>query len=179
MFQPAATQSSAVFDETGQYRYCLERIWDPSHPRLAIVMLNPSQADGRVDDPTIRRCCGLSHQWGYGAIAVVNLFAYRSAHPVELKRVSDPIGPENDRFLVAAAEQSAAILLAWGNSGSWRGRDRIVLDLLHPYRPQWCHLGLNQTGQPRHPLYVRRGIQLQRWIKGCETSGLPVDQPRE
>jgi hypothetical protein len=97
-------ERSATFDPTGRYRYSLGRRWSAG-PTLAIIMLNPSQADGSVDDPTIRRCIGLAQGWGFGAIAVVNLFAYRSPHPKALRQTKDPIGPGNDAALSTAAQQ--------------------------------------------------------------------------
>ena len=54
----------------GEYRYWLERSWDRSPvtgwplDMLTFVMLNPSTADGRVDDPTIRRCIGFARRGG-------------------------------------------------------------------------------------------------------------------
>ena len=152
----------ASFDPTGQYRYSLGRRWS-TDPTLAIIMLNPSRADGSVDDPTIRRCMGLAQGWGFGAIAVVNLFAYRSPHPRVLRQVTDPIGPENDTALNEAAHQADQILLAWGNWGSLGRRDRTVLALLQPHQPKCRCLGKNRTGQPRHPLYVPGSISLQPW----------------
>lgn len=163
MLQLSAIERSATFDTTGHYRYSLGRRWSAA-PTLAIIMLNPSQADSSVDDPTIRRCIGLAQGWGFGAIAVVNLFAYRSPHPKTLRQAKDPIGPKNDAALSTAAEQADQILLAWGNWGSLWGRDRAVLTLLAPYQAK-CHcLGQNLTGQPRHPLYIPRQTSLQPWI---------------
>jgi hypothetical protein len=152
----------ASFDPTGHYRYSLGRRWSGA-PTLAIIMLNPSRADGSVDDPTIRRCIGLAQGWGFGAIAVVNLFAYRSPHPRVLRQVTDPIGPGNDGALSEAAHQADQILLAWGNWGRLGGRDRAVLALLRSHHSK-CHcLGQNRTGQPRHPLYVPGSITLRPW----------------
>jgi hypothetical protein len=162
MFQPSAMDRWASFDPTGHYRYSLGRRWGTT-PTLAIIMLNPSRADGSVDDPTIRRCMGLAQGWGFGAIAVVNLFAYRSPHPRELRQVDDPIGPENDAALAETAHQADQILLAWGNWGSLGGRDRTVLELLRSHHPKCRCLGQNLTGQPRHPLYVSRSISLRPW----------------
>ncbi|MDA0268840.1 MAG: DUF1643 domain-containing protein [Cyanobacteria bacterium] len=160
-----ALERSATFDSTGQYRYRLGRRWDPQCPALTFVMLNPSQADHRQEDPTLRRCIGLAQGWGYGALTVVNLFAFCSSQPQALQRIADPIGPENDRYLLAACADVPTIVLAWGNGGSLYGRDHAVLALLARYRDR-CHcLGLNQTGQPRHPLYVRRGTQLAPYPK--------------
>ncbi|TVP68103.1 MAG: DUF1643 domain-containing protein [Leptolyngbya sp. LCM1.Bin17] len=156
-------ERSARFDPSGSYRYRLTRQWQPSCPWLTIIMLNPSQADATVDDPTLRRCQGLAQSWGFGAIDVVNLFAYRTAHPRRLKQASDPVGPDNDAVLLTAAAQANQILLAWGNWGCLYHRDRAVLALLAPYQDKWTCLGRNRTGQPRHPLYVPRQRTLQPW----------------
>jgi hypothetical protein len=161
----------ASFDPTGQYRYCLGRQWG-SGPILATIMLNPSRADGCVDDPTLRRCVGLAQEWGFGALEVVNLFAYRSSHPRLLQQVPDPVGPANDGVLLLVAQRADALLLAWGNGGSLGGRDRIVLSLLAADRRKFHCLGINRTGQPRHPLYVPRHSPLLPWPPG---SGSAID----
>ncbi|MGF1516525.1 MAG: DUF1643 domain-containing protein [Nodosilinea sp.] len=167
MLQVTAMERSATFDPTGRYRYSLERRWS-SGPTLAIIMLNPSRADGSLDDPTIRRCMGLAQGWGFGAIAVVNLFAYCSPHPrvlrqKVLRQIDDAIGPDNNAAVLSAAQQADQILLAWGNWGNLGDRDRTVLTLLDPCRAKCRCLGHNRTGQPRHPLYVPRSISLQPW----------------
>jgi hypothetical protein len=163
----------AIFDTTGKYRYRLWREWDAQAPKLAFIMLNPSTADAEKNDPTIRRCIGFARAWGYGAIEVVNLFAYRATDPQELRAAAEPIGKENDRHLLAAMERSQTLILAWGNWGSLYQRDQAVLRLLsqqpvsqQPVSQQpvlsqqkrlYC-LGKNQSGQPRHPLYLKRTV---------------------
>ncbi len=143
----------ATIDATGQYRYSLQRIWQPAAPRIGFVMLNPSRADGTVEDPTLRRCIQFARQWGYGALEVVNLFAYRTPKPALLLQVPDPIGPDNDQYLLTLAARVERIVLAWGNGGQLYHRDRQVL-------PQFaqtgiaCCLGLTKLGQPLHPLYL-------------------------
>jgi hypothetical protein len=121
---------TATFDATGHYRYRLTRRWQPDGPCLTFVMLNPSRADHEREDPTLRRCIHLAQGWGYGGLVVVNLFAYCTAYPRELRHVVDPIGPENDAYLLPAVQQGDRCLLAWGNQGRWRGRDQAVLELL-------------------------------------------------
>jgi hypothetical protein len=148
----------AQFDPTGRYRYALWREWNASRPRLTVVMLNPSTADAERDDPTIRRCVQFAQGWGYGSLEVVNLFAYRATCPAGLQQVPDPVGDDNDRALLGAAERAAMLLVAWGNWGQLYGRDRTVLALLAATRPLYC-LGINHSGQPRHPLYLRADTQ--------------------
>ena len=56
----------------GKYRYYLTRVWDYKKPTLLFIMLNPSIADSKNDDPTILRVVNFAEYWGYGGIYVVN-----------------------------------------------------------------------------------------------------------
>lgn len=154
--------SSASFDPTRTYRYSLWREWDGDGQRLVFIMLNPSTADADTNDPTIRRCLRFAQAWDYGSMEVVNLFAYRTPSPNDLRAVPDPVGAENDRYLAAAAAQADCIVMAWGNWGSLHQRDRAVYQLLAHYPNVYC-LGTNQSGQPRHPLYLKRDSRLTLW----------------
>jgi hypothetical protein len=120
-------------------------------------MLNPSRADARVNDPTIRRCIRFAQFWGYGALEVVNLFGYCTSKPEELRRVRDPVGRECDRILLESAKPAQMILLAWGNHGQYQDRGKAVIKLLDEVGPLHC-LGLTKRGEPRHPLYLNRKI---------------------
>lgn len=72
---------SADFSACGTYRYALRKIWLPAAPQVLFIGLNPSTADEKSDDPTIRRCLGFARSWGYGGLIVANLFAYRTTAP--------------------------------------------------------------------------------------------------
>ena len=126
-------------------------------------MLNPSRADHRQDDPTLRRCLGLAQQWQFSRLTVVNLFAFCTASPQILKAASQPVGQDNDRHILQACEAADHVALAWGNWGTLHQRDQAVLKLLQPFRDRLYCLGQNRTGQPRHPLYVPRHTLLQSW----------------
>lgn len=154
----------ATFDPSGRYRYTLWRHWDTAGAKVAFVMLNPSTADHRRDDPTIRRCIGFARGWGYGSLLVVNLFAYRTSSPAELARADDPIGPENDHYLRYARRAAGDLVIAWGVHGQLLDRHERVVTLLtgRRARPLWC-LGATQGGFPRHPLYLRRDACLRPW----------------
>ncbi len=157
-------ERDAIVDASGLYRYWLERRWDAALPILGFVMLNPSTADAWVDDPTIRRCLGFAQQWGFGSLVVTNLFAYRATRPADLWAAVDPVGTDNDRYLVQMAQQVQRIVVAWGNLGQWGDRAHHVNALLNPNGGRVLYtLGLTQRQQPRHPLYSPKATKLIRW----------------
>lgn len=107
------------------------------------------------------------HHWGYGALSVVNLFAWRATSLGRLRFAEDPVGPDNEAYIVGEATTSALLIAAWGApSRSWIGdRGRAVCDLLQcrPHELDLYHVGLTKGGHPRHPLYVRGDVTPQRW----------------
>lgn len=147
--------SSAVIDSTQQYRYMLLRIWDETLPNVCFCMLNPSTADAACDDPTIRRCISFAKAWHCGSLTVVNLYAYRTSCPRELKLVQDPVGPLNLVFVAKAVQQATCTVAAWGIHG---GR---IANFVLPYLQQPYCLGTTAAGQPRHPLYVSSETKLR------------------
>jgi hypothetical protein len=142
-------RTDACFSRCGTYRYALWRRW-AAGPQVLFVMLNPSTADKQRDDPTIRRCIGFAARWGYGAVAVGNLFAFRTPSPDVLRQAAHPVGRANDRWLERLAAESSRLIAAWGNDGAFLGRDAQVRELLGPLYA----LALTRRGQPRHPLYL-------------------------
>ena len=153
-------KKGAVIDKTGLYRYSLWREWDIDKSKIVFIMLNPSKADASIDDPTLRRCISFAKSWDYGSLIVVNLFAFRSASPLELRQVEDPIGNQNDRYLKKVIKSADRVVVAWGNNGKLMQRDRHVLELLSKHNIQPHCLGITKAGYPRHPLYVLWNKQL-------------------
>ncbi len=145
--------SWAHFSADRKYRYLLGRRISDSPHRLLFVMLNPATADETHNDPTIRRCIGFARQWNFGLLDIANLFAFRTAYPSELRRADEPIGPENDEWICEALSTADKVILAWGNHGSYKNRsNQVKLMALKAAQP--FHLGLNKTGEPKHPLYL-------------------------
>ena len=141
---------SAVISRDGRYRYSLRRVWDATKPTVLFIGLNPSTADHRVDDRTIRRCIQFARSWRFGQLAMANLFALRTSSPHVLRGARDPVGPRNDRWIRRLLGEAAEVVVAWGDHGAYLARDRVVLTML--VRPR-C-LGLSKLGRPRHPLYM-------------------------
>lgn len=157
---------SARISEDGLYRYGLGRQWtDPEKSKHAIlwVMLNPSTADAEKDDPTIRQCIRYSQAWGFHAMLVANLFAFRSSQPSELSaaklRGVDIVGPENDKGLLEMASVCAYTCFAWGTHTLARERGFFVAALLGESPSLKVCLGVTKNGSPKHPLYLRGDIK--------------------
>ena len=141
-----------------RYRYLLEaKVSDSSGLVCMFLMLNPSTADATKSDPTMNACKRFARDWGYGTMRVCNLFALRSPYPRSLKESTDPVGPDNDRWIVRNARDADVIVCAWGNHGGHHDRDSKVLRMLEGegQSGKMRHLGLTKLGQPRHPLRLR------------------------
>ncbi len=151
-------QGGAVI--TGNYRYLLWREWNSQGKTASFIMLNPSRADAQINDPTITRCINFAKDWGYGRLEVVNLFAYRTSKPTLLKQATEPIGRDNDRYILESIQRCDRIILAWGNHGTWQKQDLYTLQLLKNHNHLYS-LGITKKGCPRHPLYLRSTIKPQ------------------
>lgn len=153
------TAPGCIFSACEKYRYTLWRIWDdlrfkaePSRSYLMVIGLNPSTADDTQDDPTIRRCIDFGKRWGFAALLMTNLFAFRATDPADMKKEQHPVGFENDVWLQRGAEHAGLILAAWGVHGKHMDRAKHVVSTLRDLR---CLGRTSAGGMPRHPLYVR------------------------
>ena len=152
-------EKSAIISKCGLYRYELRRIWQPKIGLVCWTLLNSSTADANFDDPTVRRCMGYTARWGYGGIIVVNEFGLRATDPRDLRKCTDPIGPENDEYIMRATAEAELTIAAWGNHGKYLERDKDVMKILSfPH-----YLALTKNGSPRHPLYLRKDLQPIPW----------------
>lgn len=146
---------NARFSPCLQYRYSLERTWAGGKGRVLFVGLNPSKACRTTDDPTIRRCVGFAKYWGFNSMEIVNLFAFRTTYPTDLKMAANPIGSLNDLWINDAQKRSDKTIICWGSIGrlSYRASD-VLKQLEDPY----C-LKINKTLEPAHPLYLQKNLR--------------------
>ena len=143
-------KNTAELSECRKYRYALWRTWDDTKPTVMFIGLNPSTADETNDDPTLTRCINFAKSWGYGGVCMANLFAYRATEPKDMKSAKDPVGLNNDSWLLKLSGNSEIVIGAWGNDGSFLKRSNQVLNLI----PNLHYLKLNKSGEPAHPLYL-------------------------
>ncbi len=135
------------------YRFLLWRQWNADRPDIVWIMLNPSTADEKADDPTILRIETRSRQWGFGGIRVVNLFTLRATSPADLKRHHTP-SRQTRQWLDAAIATHDWIIAAWGNHGSFLDRHRLVYEIALEHGKPLHALKVSKAGQPSHPLYL-------------------------
>lgn len=138
-----------ITDDTGRYRWWLERRWDQSRPMMAFVGFNP-RSDGRhlANDQTTARCIQVARDAGCGGIVLVNLFARRSNTVADLKASDDAVGDECDRWIDEAVRAATTTVVAWGVPPGW-AVPRAIEVLQRIADPQ-C-LGYTANGHPRHP----------------------------
>lgn len=160
---------TTVFSPCRKWRYTLWRRWDYEYgegtrgevqpPYAQFIGLNPSTADETKDDPTIRRCIAFAKSWGYGALCMTNLFAWRDTLPKNMKKALDPIGPDNDQWLLKVAHQAGVVVAAWGKDGSHLYRAVKVKRLMAENGITLHCLRTNGDGSPEHPLYLPKDLK--------------------
>lgn len=172
----------AIVSPDQRYRYQLWREWRGTHdpenwewlyadqgvPKPCIfIMLNPSTADGDIDDPTIRKCVGFARRWRFEKIIVLNLFAYRATKPAELlklKDVDDPVGPHNSHHFRSVIKPDDRVICAWGQHGTHLGQDQTAVGWLDAIGvKKFYALGFDGSGRPRHPLMLPYDSRVWRY----------------
>ena len=155
--------SGAEFSDCRKWRYLLWRRWDKAGRVANFLMLNPSTADEAKLDPTCSRARSYAEAWGYGALIVTNLFGWRSTDPQALRRVRDPVGAGNDAAILRAAGEADLVVCAWGNHGEYEQRGLKVLNDLRTSGVKLHVLRTTGSGQPAHPLYLRKSLKAAPW----------------
>jgi hypothetical protein len=147
---------TAEISDCGKYRWWLQRRWAPG-PIVTFVMLNPSTADAVRDDPTIRKCIRFAKLWGFSALAVRNLFAWRATDPRDLAaaiaRGDDVAGGDRGDAELLAAKSAGLIVAAYGGRCEAKARAKWFIEHTAP-KPIWA-IDYNLDGSPTHPLFLK------------------------
>lgn len=149
----------ALISPGGGYRYWLMRQWDYTKPTCVFLMLNPSTADAKMDDMTVKKCIGFASIFGCGRFYIVNLFALRARSPAELWKSPDPIGPDNDRWIKEICDRHPKLIIAgWGAHGRKTDRYIRVSQILAAHKL----FAIRQLadGHPEHPLMLPYNAKL-------------------
>lgn len=167
-----------VISLCGNHRYMLHRKvynWremsglSASRGIVAFFGVNPSTADGRVDDATIRKMLGFAARWGFSEILVGNVFTYRATDVRELRHVPEGLlnGPEAMHYLKRIVGMADLLVPCWGSTNklpkSLRSMPWATLDVLQMAEAPAAHLGLTTSGAPNHPLMLGYDTPLQQF----------------
>jgi hypothetical protein len=155
---------SALFSDCGRYRHLLLRRWVPlarqseREPFALWIGMNPSTADAKVDDPTVRREITFTRRLRLGCYIKTNVMSYRATKPQDLLAPGvEPCSPENLGFIRDAADEAEVIIAAWGSLHKKLQHYALSVEsaLRADGRDILC-LGTTKHGNwPRHPLYVK------------------------
>lgn len=158
---------SAIISDCGRYRYRLERDGGNGLP-TAVIMVNPSTADADADDATIRKLRGFAERNGWGRLIVGNLFAYRATDVRDLRKIADPVGPENDDHLRRIFMDADRVIFAWGPISKQppyhRARWRRVAEIAAEHNHEPLSIGpVAKCGHPKHPLMLPYSSEFLPW----------------
>ena len=153
------TPSGAIFSANRRSRYILWRRFKPGDNFINIIMLNPSQANEHENDPTIRRCIQFAKDLDGDALIVTNLFSYCTAYPEEIKSNETNLSAQNRYYLTLGQSLSKKTICAWGNHGGINKRSVKIRKLLKD-QALYC-FDINQNGEPKHPLYIKKTATLK------------------
>lgn len=163
-----------VFSPDRKYRYLLWRRWSldpygaaqaPSKLFIQFIALNPSTADETKDDPTVRRCIGFAKLWGFSAMCMTNIFAWRDTDPRLMKKATEPVGIENTDWLCRVAQEATMVVCCWGNHGQHLQRSERLLERFKKLNiGKLHHLGMTGVMQPKHPLYLSNAVTPVPWF---------------
>lgn len=166
---PPALRANALISPDGRHRLTLFRCWNPHRGVFLVIGCNPSTADAREDDPTIRRCMAFARREGCGTLHMLNLWTFRATDPKDLPADRmERNHPEADDWIVSSLAMTripgSRIVAAWGAIAA-DATDRIdeVIALCRlgdlPLPPVLC-FGTTKGGHPRHPLYLASNAPL-------------------
>ena len=146
--------TTAVFSDDGLKRYSLCKVWDDSKPKLAIIMLAPSEASGVEMDTTTQLVLNNAVRLGYGSVTTLNLFSTLGDYDLKQAEAEDG---DNLKVIVESAKGADEVVYAAGvgkaKNKAFIERQQQVLNALQPFESKLRCL-TNQGGQARfqHPL---------------------------
>lgn len=146
--------TEAVFSDGGLKRYLLKKTWDNTKPKMAVIMLAPSEASGIELDITTQLVLNNASRLGYGSVAIVNLFA--TLNDFNLRQVENE-DPDNLNAILSAVQDADSVVYAPGTGKAknkvFQRRQEQVLSALRSIEGK-LHCLCNEDGNARlqHPL---------------------------
>lgn len=146
--------TEAVFSDSGLKRYLLKKTWDGNKPKMAVIMLAPSEASGIELDTTTQLVLNNASRLGYGSVAIVNLFATLNDFNLRQAEIEDP---DNLNAILSAVQDADCVVYAPGTGKAknkvFQHRQEQVLSALHPIEGKlYCLCNEEGNARLQHPL---------------------------
>lgn len=164
MISLSDTIKGAILSDCQRYRYMLQRYIKPPlapYRWVAWVLCNPSTADHKHDDATVRRAWAFTQSWGYNGMMFVNTNPHRSTNPDAQRIPNASVLAYNDSYLMDTMTSCALTVCGWGDGALPELVKRTAL-VLHACGPLHS-LRVTKAGNPAHPLYLPSNLQPQKW----------------
>lgn len=136
--QKDTIKCEAIFNDEHTHRYLWRRVWDKEKPTIAIIMLNPCQADNIVTDTTTSLVVNNVAKLGeYGGVEILNLYSKLTTKLSFKETEAELNDKENDSYILKSVELSSKTILAWGKASSSNQRieerSKAVIEMLKQY----------------------------------------------
>ena len=168
--------TEAIYSDDGAKRYLLKKTWDEKKPKMAIVMLHPSVADGIQLDTTTQLVINNASRLGYGSVAIMNLSAVLNDFNLQHSEED----PENVEEIVKQAKSAECVVYAPGTGKSKSKtflclQERVLLALRDYESKLYCLCNEDGEGRLQHPL----SPQVRTWslspLKISELITIPTE----
>ena len=146
------TQKSAIFNKDKSKRFLLTRSWDYKNElsSCVFIMMNPSIADSKTDDPTVKKCVYYSNKFGHNRLSIVNIFPNVSTVP-KINEFS--FCKNNFHFIKDVLKDNQYIYLAWGFNLEIQEWLKPLLKNKNVFA-----LEISKQNTPKHPLYLKKDL---------------------
>lgn len=158
----AFEEELTITSDCGKYQYLnVVPLENGDKGACVILGLNPLTREEGKTDKGFENCKAYAEKNGYSTLVFVNLYAFKDVDPTALVRLPDPVGEENNQWLLKAAEDSSIIIGAWGDFPRTKNRVYEVMKLLNAY--DFFAIQTNRNGSPSHPLaWKKKAAKLYR-----------------
>ena len=174
--------TEAIFSGDRTKRYLLRKVWNENLPKLAIIMLAPSEASGVALDTTTQLVLNNASRLGFGSVSIVNLFA--TINDFDLKQQTGAEDAENFDAIVSACQTCDQIIYAPGtgkakNKFFLKRQEQVLMALLPMEEKLSCLCNEICKTRLHHPLSPAVRTWYLSPLKVSELVDLKPQEPQQ
>lgn len=136
---------------------------------LIVFGINPSEADDKIPDSTIKRVIGFAKSLGNDGWLMLNIYPQRNVNPDMLHLEMNEDWHWNNMLTITRhiqALENPTLIAAWGTNIIRRPYLKQCLSSVMDGVSElpWKTIGpLTNEGHPKHPLYLNGDLQLEEF----------------